>query len=477
MAENEKEGAVVTEEATEQKEEFKFVEDPTFDVDYKGECAYVVKVVVPAANKQKQADTLYDELKHDAEVPGFRRGRAPRKLIERKFAKAVRGEVEGKLVNAAFRKLLEDNKLKAIGLPDIEGLEAEQERKDDDPLAFTLKFEVAPRVELGKYRGISVERPIVSVDEKDLKEAIDEVRNRYSTFEEVTRGKAKEGDQVVIDFEGTIDGEPFQGGHAQNYPYILGTKRFFPEFEEVLLGAKAGNEFSCDVKFPEEGGAEKLRGKTANFKITVKAVKRKSAPALTDEFAKQTGFENIADLKEKTREELRASSVRMSESITRSRALDAVIQSSTYEIPKSLIEEVAKEHFEREVRHLMQHRVPAHTIEERSKELMEQARASAVSEIKQITTLNEIGEAEGIEVTEEDFEKEAESIATRYGFEAETVSRFMSSESDRRGMYEGRILRAKALDVIVQHADITEKEVPAETLEKEQPHEHEHDEA
>ncbi|MBX7256383.1 MAG: trigger factor [Candidatus Hydrogenedentes bacterium] len=480
MADQEKDAATVTEEkpvATDAEagdEEFKFVEDPTFDVEYKGECAYEVKVVVPAANRQKQADTLFDELKHDAEVPGFRRGRAPRKLIERKFSKAVRSEVEQKLVSAAFRKLLTDKSLKPIGAPDIEGIE-ESQGKDDVPLSFTLKFEVTPKIELGKYRGIAVERPVVTVKDSDCEEAVNELRERYATFETLAEGVAADGDQLIISFEGQIDGEPFQGGKATDYPYILGTKRFFPEFEKALLGSSAGDELKCDVTFPEETPSEKLRGKTANFTINVSEVKRKVLPELSDDFAKLSGYENVDDLRTKVAERLNTNSKQMSESIARRRALEEVVKNSTYEIPKSLIEAVAHEHFEREVRHLMSHRVHADAIMSRTEELMKEARESAITEIKQMVALNEVGEAEGIEVTDEDFEKEAEALATQWGMDTDTVSHYLASENDRRSMYESRIYRNKALNVIMEHAVVTDKEVPADALDEEQEHDHHHD--
>lgn len=449
------------------EEEFKFVEEPTFEVDYKGECAYEVKVVVPPANRSKQADTMYEEIRESAEVPGFRRGRAPRPLIERKFAKHVKAEVNGKLISAAFQKLIKDKKLNPIKLPDIDGLEAMREQPQSEPLAFTLKFEVAPKVELGKYRGVSVERPVVTVDDKDVKEALDELRARYSTFETAdAKTKAKDGDQVVIDFSGTVDGEPFPGGSANNYPYILGTKRFFPEFEKALKGAKTGDEVSCTVQLPDDNPNAALRGKKADFTITIKEVKRRSLPELNEDFAKQVGAESIDALKERLKKQLAANSAEHSERVARSRALDAIIEDSKYELPKSLVEDVARGFAEERARELVRQRVPVDQIEQRREELLEEARKDAILEIKRMVTLNEIGDAEGIEVTDADFESMAEDIAARTGMRADMVSQYMSEESQRRGTYEGRIFREKAIKIVMEHAKITDKEVPREALEE-----------
>ena len=450
----------------EDEDEVKFVEDPVFNIDYKGDCAYEVKVSVPAANKQKQADEMYDELRHEAEVPGFRRGKVPRRIVEKRFAKVVRSEVDAKLVSAAFRKLIKDEDFNPIRFPDIEGLEDDKERKEDEALEFTLKFEVAPRVELGKYRGVKVERPVVTVDDSDVNEALEEMRTRYSTFETLEKGKAAEGDQVVIDFKGLIDGEQFPGGAAENYPYILGTKRFFPEFEKKLLGSKVGDELTCKVTLPKDSPNEDLRGKKATFTIHVKELKRRNLPELNDDFAKQVGAENVEALRERIVNQLRENSLQTSERIARSRALEAVVKKSKYEIPKALIEDVARSHYEEEIRRLIQMRVPVDQIESRMEDIKKQSDESAIDEIKRTVTLSEISSAEGIEVTDADFESEATTIAQQTGVDSDTVSRYMSEEADRRSMYEGRIIRGKAMDVIMEHAKVTDKEVPKDEIEE-----------
>lgn len=450
----------------EHEDEVKFVEDPVFAIDYKGDCAYEVKVTIPATNKKQQADEMYDELRHEAEVPGFRRGRAPRRIVEKRFAKVVRSEVDAKLVGAAFRKLIKDEDLRPIRFPDIEGLEDDKERKEDEALEFTLKFEVAPKVELGKYRGVKVERPVVTVEDSDIDEALEEMRGRYAAFETLEKGKAKDGDQVVIDFKGLIDGEQFPGGAAENYPYILGTKRFFPEFEEKLLGSKVGDELTCKVTFPEENPNDNLRGKEATFTINVKEIKRRQLPELNDDFAKQVGAENVDALRERVTTQLRENSIQTSDRIARGRALEAVMKKCKYEIPKTLIDDVARSHYEEEIRRLVQMRVPVDQIESRIEEIQKNTQESAIDEIKRTVTLTEICSAEGIEVTDADFESEASTIASQTGIDSDTVSQYISEEADRRSMYEGRISRAKAMDAIMEHAKVTDKEVPRDEIEE-----------
>lgn len=446
--------------------EVTFVESPEYDVDYKGDCAYEVKVTIPPANKAKQAEDMFNELQEQAEVPGFRPGRAPRKLIERKFSKAVRGEVETKLITAAFQKLVEDQDLRPIQMPNIDGL-GEEDRKDDEPLTFTLKFEVAPKVELGEYKGVEVERPVVHIEDEDVQEAIDNTRSRYATFESVEGEEAQEGDQVVIDFRGTVNGEEFPGGTAQGYPYILGTRRFFKEFEEALLGAKAGQELSCTVKLPDSMPNEDLRGKEADFTIKVNDVKRRQLPELNAEFAKQAGFENVDDMREKVADQLREGSTRQSDEFAEQRALDKVIDNSSYEIPKTMVDEIAENNYQDQVRQFLSSRVPVAQIQEHEEELRNQAREDTINEIKRVVTLNEIIRAEGLEISESDLEQGIESVAERAGTTTDVVSGYLQQDEERRNSYEHRLLRAKAMKVIMDNAKLTDKELPREEASEE----------
>ena len=448
-------------------DKFKFVEDPVFDVNYKGECQYEVKVTVPVANERKKAEEMYSELKDEAEIPGFRRGRAPVKLIERKFGKAVKGDVAAKLVGAAYEKLIADQKLKPYGYPDIDGMDANKDRPADKPIEFTLRFEVAPRVELGKYRGVKVERPVVTVDEKDVDEAIDELRDRQATYEPTKKNaKAKAGDQVIIDFKGTVDGEDFQGGSAENYPYILGSRRFFPEFEDALKGQSPESETKCDVTFPDDYFAQDLRGKKAKFTIKINEVKRKKKPEVNDDFAKEAGFENVDDMRAKITENLGKNSAERSRAIAEARALDAVVDDSKFEIPPRLIEGVAQEHMQAALQRLIQQGLPREEFQKRMADLEPETRESAVRAIKRMVVLGEVGEAEGIEVTDEDLDKEAAEISTSMGADVDKVAQYLR-QGENRSSFIDRLYRRKAVAVIMENAKITDKELTREALEKE----------
>lgn len=449
----------------EHEEEFEFVEDPQFEVDYKGDCAYEVKVTVPAANEKAQSEKLFDELQHDAQVPGFRKGRAPRRLIENKFGKVIRSETTDKLVSAAFRKLVTDQELRPLRLPDIDGIEEAKDRPDDQPLEFTLKFEVMPRCVLGDYKNLDVKRPVMKVADADVQKAIENMRRRQSTYESVVDAAAQEGDQVIIDFRGTVDGEEFPGGKADQYPYILGSKRFFEDFEKALVGATPGQDLKATVKFPEEYGNKTIAGKDVEFSIKVHEIKRLKLPEIDDAFVKEFGYESVDEMKGKIAENLRGSYSNRSDEIARQNALEAIIERSTYELPKSLLQRMAADAYENQYRRLMQMRVPHSQITARETEMRADAEATALREIKSFVTIGELVKAEGIAVSDADFEKEAEQIQRATGVDMATVMRYLAEE-EQRDSHENQILTRKALDAVMSYATVTDEEVTQEELEK-----------
>lgn len=457
----------VDEIASDEEEKFTFVDDPEFEIDAKEDCAYEVKVTIPVSNEEAEATKMFAELKGEVELPGFRKGRAPIKLVEKKFSKAVKGDVERKLVSESFQKLIKDEDLKPIDTPDVDGLDEETERKEGDPLTFTLKFEVSPKVELGKYRGLKIDRPILEIDDAEIESTILNIQERHAVFETLDDGVAAENDQIVMDFEGKIDGEAFQGGSATDYPYILGSKRFFPEFETILLGSSASDELKCDITFPDDYSAENLRGKEAAFTINVKEVKRRNMPEVNDDFAKQAGYENLEDLRTKVKDQLEKSSANQTKSVVESSAIKAIVDDSKFEIPQTMLANVAKNYHDEEVERLMQMRMPASRIEEMEEDLNKMANEKALERIKSMVILNEIGEAEGIEVTEEDFEKEAQNLASQYGTDIDIVSKFMTQD-DQRSTYENRILYSKTMAVIIEAAKVTDKVVTREEFDKQQ---------
>lgn len=452
--------------AQEDEKLFKFIEDPTFAVEHKGNCAYEVKVSIPAVNETAAHEEILAEVQDEIEMPGFRRGRTPRKVIEKKLGKGLRDQTYEKLVDAAFRKLVKEHDLKPFSTEKAEGLEEAAKREPGTPIELTLKFEVMPRVTLGEYRGLEVERPFITIDEKDIDESIENVRRSMAVFETVADAEAADGDQVIMSFAGTIGGVAFQGGSADNYPYMLGSKRFFPEFEKALAGQKAGADLECNVDFPANYGNADVAGKAAHFKIKVNEIKRRTMPEPTDAFAQQAGYEDMADMRAKTAEALRKQTDETSQNMAEQNAVTKAVEVSTFELPESLLKSSAHNYYEDSVKRLRSMRVPASDIESREEELQKNAREQAESEVKEYFLLREIARAEDLSVTESDFESEAEAISRRTGYNVSEVLNTVQSQENRE-TYADRLLRRKAAQLILAAAKVVDKELPREEAEEE----------
>lgn len=446
------------------EEEFKFEKDPEYEIDYKGDCLYSVKVSIPAVNTKSQINKNLEEVKEHAELPGFRKGKAPMWLVENKFGKIARKEALDKVITESVKKLMEDNKLRAFSTPQFEGLEELDKLPEDKDISFQVSFEVAPRCELGKYRGLELERKVLEPDESMITERLELLRNRFAIYQSVPDAEVGDGDQVIIDFSGTIDGESFPGGSANNYPYIVGSKRFFGKFEEALIGAKVGETKNCEVEFPIDYTNKSLAGKKAIFEIKIKDIKRKELPALDDEFAKQAGAENLEDLKQKIKKELEDAIVEETDYQLETSAIEQVIASSTFEIPKSLIEEVARNQVEEQIQRMIQMRIPMSEIEKQREELEKDAKEKAEKTIKWYTAANEIAEAEGIEITDSDYENEAQSIQGRTGIDIETIRNYIQEQG--RDDVNDTILRRKVVKLVLDNARIETKTVSREEWEK-----------
>lgn len=475
MAQDEKDQAVAEDEELEQdssssssdssssddgEDEVSFVEDPTYDLDYKGDCAYEAKVSVPAANFTSEADKLYDELKGDAEIPGFRPGRAPRKLVENKFGKHVNNEVKGKLIAGSFRHIVEEEDLKPMSMPDVPGIE-DLDCSPNAAFDFTMKFEVMPRVKLGDISKIEIERPTVTVKAKDVEESIDNMREQGGVYETLEKGKGKDGDQIVIDFEGKIDGEPFEGGSAENYPYILGTKRFFAEFEDALEGCQAGKDITCDVAMPENLPNPDIAGKKATFTIKVHEIKRKVLPKLDDEFAKGAGYESLKDMKAKVKENLETSVNTQGEQVARNNAMEALAECSEFEIPATMIDAAADDVFRESLQRLAYENVSRKEIDEQIDTLREEARENATKQIKGLVAINTFAEERGVDVTEEDLQADIAAMAREYGMETQSIAQYFAQD-ENRSTIEDRIFRRKATDILLSEIKVKNVELKDE---------------
>lgn len=358
-------------------------------------------------------------------VPGFRKGKAPRRLIESMYGAEVFYE---EAINLAYPGLFDEaakqEKLDTVGYPEVELLNA-----DKNGFSFKATVAVKPEVKLGKYKGLTAPKDEVKVTEKDIDGELQPYIQRATRMVDVDR-KAKKGDTVNIDFEGFMDGKAFDGGKGQGHDLELGSGSFIPGFEDQLVGVKAGADKDVVVTFPADYGAEELAGKEATFKVKVNAVKEKSVPALDDEFAKDVSeFETLAELRKDLGDKLTQRRERQARNAFEEALLDQVTEDMTADIPDAMVELRAERMLEDYSQRIASQGIPFEqylamtglTVDM----LKLQAMEGALRQVKTDLALGAIAEAEKIEVTDKDIDAECERLAEQYGMKAEEVKKIV----------------------------------------------------
>ncbi len=383
----------------------------------------MVALTIEASAEEFEAaiEKAYRKNRGRIAIPGFRKGKAPRKIIETMYgAEIFYEDAINDLYPDLFAQAAEQEKLDTVAYPEVELLEANKEG-----FSFKATVAVRPEVKLGKYKGLTAPKETVKVAEKDIDEELKPYIQRATRMVDVER-KAKKGDTVTIDFEGFMDGKAFDGGKGDNYDLELGSGSFIPGFEDQLIGVKPGAEKDVNVTFPEEYQAEELAGKPAVFKVTVHAVKEKQTPALDDEFAKDVSeFETLAALRKDLGDKLTERRERQANSAFEEALLDQVTENMTVEIPEAMVEMRAQQMLEDYAQRITSQGIPFEqylamtglTVDM----LKLQASEGAARQVKTDLALRAVAEAEKIEVTEDDIAAECERLAQQYGMPAEKV--------------------------------------------------------
>ena len=303
-----------------------------------------VSMTLPAADIERQIDARLKQLARNIKMPGFRPGKVPMKIVAQTYGPQVRSEVLGDAVQKTFTDAVKEANLKVAGYPRIE----KKDGADAAALEFSATFEVYPEVKVGELGGVTIDRPQVSVDDAAVQRTIGILRKQRTRFVPVQRA-TKEGDRVTVDFEGTIDGEPFQGGKAENFVFTIGEGRMLPEFDKEARSMAAGETKSFDLTFPEDYHGKEVAGKRAAFKLTLKKVEEPQLPELDAEFAKSLGVAD-GDL-DKMRSEIRANVERETgkrvEARLKAQVLQALLDATPLELPKSLVQMEAQQMVER----------------------------------------------------------------------------------------------------------------------------------
>ena len=420
-------------------------------------------VVVTAAALEAKTTEKLETVREGFQMKGFRKGKAPLPLLKKMFGKSVLGEVVQETVEQTVVEHLKESGHRPAQQPDIKIVNEDFNEGDDLTVEFV--YECLPDVPELDFSVIKLERKVVTVEDTSVGEALDKLAESSTDYK--ARGKtakAKDGDQIVVDFTGKIDGEPFDGGTAEDYPLVLGSNSFIPGFEEQLTGAKTGEEREVKVTFPDNYGAAQLAGKDAVFECTVKEVRAPAPAAIDDELAVRYGAENLDQLKEQIRERIGAEFAHAARALIKRRLLDALDGMVSFELPPSLVEAESKS-----IAHQLWHEDnPAHEGHDHPEvEPTGEHMSLAERRVRLGLLLAEIGAKAGVEITDQEMGQAIMTQARQYPGQEREFFDFVKQNRQTLEQLGAPIFEDKVVDLILSKAKITELAVSKADLEKE----------
>ena len=393
-------------------------------------------IKVSAEDFDKAVNKVYLKQRSRISVPGFRKGKAPRKLIEQMYGIGVFLEdAINDMINSTYPEAAQGSEIanEISSNPDIELVQAEAGK----PLIYTATVAVKPPVSLGKYKGVEVEKTDVSVSDEEVEAELSAEQEKNASYNEITDRPVADGDKVNLNFEGFVDGVAFEGGKGEDYPLTIGSGSFIPGFEEQLIGAEIGKEIEVNVTFPENYQSAELAGKPAVFKCTVLKITEKVLPELNDEFADDVSeFSTLEEYKADIRKNLEVKKEEKARTEKENKVIDAIIADSEIEIPEPMLkaqqEQIVDEFAQRLQSQGLNIDQYFSYIGGSREKMMEEVKDQADKRIRTRLVLEEIVKAENIVATEEDFEVELGKLAEAYGTDVDTVKKiFEGREKDR----------------------------------------------
>lgn len=414
-----------------------------------GEAKFIIEFAAEELEAAKVK--VYQANKDQFEIDGFRKGKAPRSIIEKKYGEGVfADEAINNLLGTGYPEALDQLDIEVIDQPRMEFGKIEK----DAPFVITATVAIYPEVEVKEYKGIEIEKVDGEVTTEDVEKELANMQKRNARMIAVDR-EVKDGDHIILDYKGFVGEEQFQGGTAEGYPLVIGSGSFIPGFEEQLVGAKKEEEVEVKVTFPEEYHAEDLAGKEAVFKCVVHEVKEEELPELDDEFAKDVSeHDTLEELKKETEEKIAKAKKSWAENQMKDRAIDAVCEKNHIDIPESMIlEEIDQMMRELDMQLQQQGLGLQQYLQFMGKEIAdfrEEAKDDATKRVKMRMIIRAVVEAEGIEASDEEIEKEIELLAIQYGMEAKQVKEMIGTAN--LSLIGKDVQMKKAVDFIFDNA-------------------------
>ena len=405
-----------------------------------------------AEDFEKAIQKVYLKARGKINIPGFRKGKAPRKLIEKMYGTGVFYEdAANDLIPTAYAEALKECDLEIVSRPEINVTQIEAGK----PFIFTAEVAVKPEVTLGEYKGVEVEKSDVEVTEEDINKEVDKERENNSRTIDVDDRAVENGDIIKLDFDGSVDGVPFEGGKAENYTLTIGSGSFIPGFEDQLIGTKIGEEKDVTVTFPEDYHEKSLAGKEAVFKCKVNAISVKELPEADDEFASEVSeFETLAEYKEDIKKKLTEKKEKAARAKKEAQAIEKAVENATMEIPDAMIDTQVQSMMEDLARRMQSQGLSLEQYFQFTgmdvKKMHDQMKPEALKRIQNSLVLEAVAKAENIEISDEKVDEEIAKMAEAYKMEVEKLKDLIG-ESEKDQMKKDLAVQAAA-DLIADAA-------------------------
>ena len=408
-------------------------------------------IEVPAEELEKAIDAAYKKQKNQISIPGFRKGKVPRAMVEKMYGVEVFYEdAANTLMQQNYPSAVEESGVDIVSRPSIDVVQIEKGK----PFIYTAEVAVRPEVTLGKYMGVTVTKIDTSVSDDEVAEALEQQRNNNARTISVTDRPVAVGDTAVIDFEGFVDGVAFEGGKGENHPLEIGSHTFIDNFEDQLVGKNAGDEVEVNVTFPEQYQAADLAGKPATFKVKINEIKAKELPELDDEFAQDVSeFDTLAEYKESLKKNLEEKKENEAKRTKEDEAVQKIIDKSKMDIPEAMIDTQCETMIEEFAQRIAQSGLSMDQYLQFSgltvDGLKEQVRPEALSRIQTSLVLEQIAKDENIEVSDDDVNAEIEKMAASYGMEADKLKEYMG-DAEKESMKKDLAIN-KAVELVMSN--------------------------
>lgn len=420
------------------------------------------ELIITAEELETKVTDKLTEAQPEIEMRGFRKGKVPMALLRKQFGERLMGEAMQETIDAAMSAHFEASGDRPAMQPEVKM--TNEEWKAGDDVHVELSYEKLPEIPDADFAALELERLVVKAGDAEIDEALASLAENAQNFEDRDAGEAAEnGDQVVLDFTGRIDGEAFEGGAAEDFPLVLGSGQFIPGFEEQLVGVKAGDEKDVTVSFPADYGAAELAGKEAVFGCTVKAVKAPKPAEIDDELAKKYGAEDLAALKTQVAERLEAEYTGAARAVMKRALLDKLDETVSFELPASLVDAEASQ-----IAHQLWHEEhpDEHGHNHGEMEITDEHKTLAARRVKLGLLLAEIGRKAEIEVSEAEMSQAIMNQARQYPGQEKAFFDFVNQNEEVRQQIQAPIFEDKVVDHIFEGAKVTDKAVSKEELEK-----------